>query len=81
VPPLQRSIRSPGAWRYFINYILLGSAAVIVLIEIIKSDLWRTLWAPLIMIVFAIINLASMQAAEWKTAEPAAAPNAAPPHR
>jgi hypothetical protein len=81
LPPLRRDIRSPGAWRYFVNYLTLGSAAVIILIEILQSGVWRTLWAPLIMIVVAISNLAAMQAAERKRAEPGAAPNAALPHR
>jgi len=81
VPPLRRDIRSPGTWRYFFNYLLLGSSALIILIEIIQSGVWRALWLPLFLIVVAISNLAVMQAAERKGADPCATSNAAPPHR
>jgi DMSO reductase anchor subunit len=70
VPPLRRDIRSPGTWRYFINYLMLGSSAVIIFIEIIQSGVWRSLWAPLILIVIAMMNLADMQAAERRNAQP-----------
>jgi hypothetical protein len=68
-------MRSPGAWRYFINYLLLGSSALIILIELIQSGVWRTLWAPLIFIIMAMSNLGAMQAGERVPAEPDGAGN------
>jgi len=70
VPPLRRNIRSPGAWKYLVNYLLLGSSAGIILLEIIESGVWRSLGIPLLLIVFAIMNLARLQAAERKPAKP-----------
>jgi hypothetical protein len=72
VPPLKRDIRSPGAWKYLVNYILLGSSAVIILMEIIESGVWRSLGIPLLLIVVAIMNLARLQVAERNPAEPPA---------
>ena len=81
IPPLRRDIRLPGTWRYLINYVLLGSSAVTILIEMIESGVWRRLWAPLVFIGIAIINLAALQAAERKPAEPGTAPNGDPATR
>ena len=72
VAPVKRDIRSPGTWKHLVNYILLGSSAVIILMEIIESGVWRNLGIPLLLIVFAMVNLARLQAAERKAAEPPA---------
>jgi hypothetical protein len=61
-----------------VNYVLLGSSAVIILAEMTESGMWRKLWAPLMLIGIAMSNLAAMQAAERKRAEPGAAPNGGP---
>ena len=63
-PPLQRDIRSPGSWHYLINYIMLGAASLILVIEVMESGIWRKLWMPIVLICFAIANLVRMQAAE-----------------
>jgi hypothetical protein len=78
IPPLRRDIRSPGTWRYFFNYLALGASAIIILIVMIKSGVLGTLWAPFMLIVLALSNLAAMQAAERKSAEPGASPNGGP---
>ncbi len=78
IPPLRRDIRSPGTWRYFFNYLTLGASAIIILIEMIKSGVLGILWAALLLIVVALSNLAAMQAAERKPAEPVAPPNGGP---
>jgi hypothetical protein len=70
IPPLRRDIGSPGAWRYLINYVLLGSSTVIILMEMIESGVWRKLWCPVLLIILAMSNLAALQAAERKRAEP-----------
>jgi hypothetical protein len=60
------------------NYVLLGSSALILLTEIIRSGMLLKLWAPLAMIVVAITNIARLQASERKPAEPSASPNDGP---
>ena len=64
--PLRRDIRSPGAWRYLLNYILLGAASLILIVEIAETGIWRTLWMPIFLIGIAVGNLARMQAADRK---------------
>jgi hypothetical protein len=71
--PLRRDIRSPGVWKYLVNYILLGACALLIVLEIIDSGAWRKLGIPLLLLSFAIGNLARLQAAERKHAEPGAA--------
>ena len=73
--PLQRDIRSPGAWQYLVNYILLGACAILIVREMIESGAYRKLAAPLILLGLAVGNLARLQAAERKPAEPGAAPS------
>ena len=75
IPPLRRNIRSPGAWKYFVNYLLLGSSALIILMDMIETGAWRRLWFPVLLICLAMGDLASLQAAERKRAEPGASPN------
>ncbi len=70
VHPLSRDIHSPGAWRYLINYLLLGSSALILLIHMIESGVWWRLLGAVIGICLAMTNLAAMQAAERKGAKP-----------
>jgi len=73
IPPLRREIRSPRTWKYLVNYVLLGSSALLILMEMIESGTWRRLLAPVILIGVAITNMATRQAAERKSAEPGAA--------
>jgi hypothetical protein len=70
VHPLRRDIHSPGAWRYLLNYLLLGSSTLFLLMEMIESGAWRRLWWPVLGIWLAMGNLAAMQAAERKGAKP-----------
>jgi hypothetical protein len=57
------------------NYVMLGAAALIIVMEIIESGVWRRLGLPLLFISMAIINLAVMHARERRRAEPGAAPD------
>lgn len=68
--PLQRDIRSPGTWNYLVNYVVLGAAAALILLEIIDSGAWRKLGLSLLLILVANFNLARLQAAERKHAAP-----------
>ena len=77
VRPLDRDIRSPGVWAWFFNYLLLGGAALALLVEVIGSGAWGRLGVPLLLIALAIGNLARLQAAERRRAEPSAAPDPA----
>ncbi len=74
IPPLRRDIVSPGTWRYLINYVLLGSCTVIILMEMIETGVWSRLWLPVLLIIMAMSNNAALQAAERKRAEPGAPP-------
>jgi hypothetical protein len=56
---------------YLASYLLLGSSALLILLEIIQSGVWRRLGLPLLLIVFAMMNLARLQAVERKPANPA----------
>ena len=78
IPPLPRDIRPPRTWKYLVNYVLLGSAALLISMEMIQSGTWRRLLAPVILIGVAIANMATRQAAERKSPEPDAAPNGGP---
>jgi hypothetical protein len=75
-PTLPRDIPPPPTWKYLVNYVLLGSAALLLLMEMIQSGTWRRLLAPVILIGVAIANMATRQAAERKS--PGAAPNGGP---
>ncbi len=55
--PLYRDVRSPGTWTYFWCYLLIGSASLIILIEVIQSGLWMKLGTPCLMIWFGMIGL------------------------
>jgi len=55
--PLDRDIRSPGTWTYFACYLLIGSASVIILVEVIESGLWVKLGLPCLMIWFGMMGL------------------------
>jgi hypothetical protein len=72
VRPLHRDVRSPGVWAWFFNYLLLGGAAVVILIEIINSGAWGRLGVPLLLIALAIGNLARLHASERRRAKPSA---------
>jgi hypothetical protein len=61
--------------QYLLNYVLLGAAALIVLVEIIDSGLWRRLGLALLFMCTAISDLAIMHAQERKRAERGAAPD------
>ncbi len=65
-------MRSLRAWGYVANYLVLGAAALVILLEIIDSGVWRRLGVPLLLIALAIGDLARMHAAERKRAEPSA---------
>jgi hypothetical protein len=75
IPPLRRDIRSPGAWKYFANYLLLGSSALIILLDMIETGAWRRLWFAVLFICVAMGELASLQAAERKRAKTGASPH------
>jgi hypothetical protein len=75
-PTLPRDIPPPRTWKYLINYVLLGSSALLTVMEMIQSGTWRRLLAPVILIGVAIANMATRQAAERKA--PGAAPNGGP---
>ena len=60
-------------WGYLANYVMLGAAALIILLEIIDSGVWRRLGIPLLFISMAIVNLTVMHARERKRAEQVAA--------
>ena len=62
--PLQRDIRSPGTWKYLINYILLGGALLLVILELIESGAWLRLGLPCLFILLALGNLAQLQRSE-----------------
>ena len=62
-------------WGYLANYVMLGASALVILMEIIDSGVWRRLGIPLLFIGMAIGNLARMHALERKRAEPGAAPD------
>jgi hypothetical protein len=72
VLPLQKKIGDPGFWGFFLTYLLLGASAAIILLEIVESGVFGKLVAPLVLLVIAILNLARLQAAERKPAEPPA---------
>lgn len=71
--PLKKGRSSLLWWGYLANYVMLGAAALIILLEIVESGVWRRLGMPLLFISLAIVNLASMHARERKRAEPGAA--------
>jgi hypothetical protein len=54
---------------------MLGAAALIIVMEIMESGVWRRLGLPLLFISMAIVNLASMHAVERRRAERGAAPD------
>jgi hypothetical protein len=54
---------------------MLGAAALIILMEIMESGVWRRLGMPLLFIGMAIGNLARMHALERRRAEPGTAPD------
>lgn len=66
--PLKRDIRSPGMWKYLVNYILIGTAAVLILMEIFESGSWRKLGIPVLFLALAIVNLSVIHASERKRA-------------
>lgn len=66
--PLKRDIRSRGMWKYLVNYILIGAAAVLILMEIIESGSWRKLGIPVLFLALAIVNLTVIHASERKRA-------------
>ncbi|OGV61501.1 MAG: hypothetical protein A2283_12765 [Lentisphaerae bacterium RIFOXYA12_FULL_48_11] len=71
--PLNKKFGEPGFWNFFFSYLLIGSSAVIILIEIIESGVLNKLVYPLVLLIFAILNLARLQAAERKKAEQSSA--------
>ena len=71
-------MRTPRAWEYFFNYLLLGSSAVMILMQIIETGVWRKLWLPLFLTCLAMFNIARLRAAERKATEAGAAPNGGP---
>jgi hypothetical protein len=77
-PPLRRDMRTPGAWEYLLNYLLLGSSAILILMQIIETGVWRKLWLPLLLTCLAMFNIARLRAAERKVAELGAPPNGGP---
>jgi hypothetical protein len=77
--PLRRDVRAPGTWAYAVNYVLLGSAAILILLEIIDSGSWRKLGMPLLFLGMAIGNLARMRALERRSAEARTAPDGREP--
>jgi hypothetical protein len=62
--PLKKGRSSLRRWEYLLNYVLLGAAALIILLEIIDSGLWLWLGLALLFMSVAISNLASMHARE-----------------
>ncbi|HMP03085.1 MAG TPA: hypothetical protein PKD86_16125 [Gemmatales bacterium] len=64
--PLRRDIRTPGTWRYLVNYVLLGSALVLMVGEMIESGDWRKLSVPAVLVFMAVGNLATLGAAEQR---------------
>lgn len=73
--PLKKGRSSLLWWGYLANYVMLGASALVILLDIIDSGVWRRLGAPLLFIALAIGNLARMQAMERKRAEPVAKPD------
>ena len=70
---LKAGRRSLIWWGYLANYVMLGASALIILLEIIDSGVWRRLGIPLLFISMAIVNLTAMHARERKRAEQDAA--------
>lgn len=71
--PLKKKRGALLWWGYLANYVLLAGAALIIVMEIIDSGVWRRLGVPLLFIGMAIGNLARMQAMERRRAEQGAA--------
>ena len=61
-------MRTPRAWEYFFNYLLVGSSAMLILMQIIETGVWRQLWLPLFLTCLAMFNIARLRAAELKAA-------------
>ena len=63
---MARDLRSPGTWRFFWCYLLIGSASLLVLLEVVESGLWVKLGSPCIMIWFGIMGLVDAHRKERK---------------
>ncbi len=55
--PLDRDVRSPGAWMYLGCYLLIGASGVMILVEVIQSGLWVKLGTPCLLIWFGMFGL------------------------